>query len=52
MNEWLEILQFLPMSGIFLNFDERADLAAVADLTAVSVDERKDFHVFAELDVI
>ena len=29
----------LADTGIFLNFDERADLAFVADLTAVQVDE-------------
>jgi hypothetical protein len=36
---------------VFLNFDERANLRAVADLAAVEIDEVMNDHVAPKLDV-
>src|SRR3974390_1558973 len=37
--------------GILLYFNERADLCAVPNRAAVQVDERRQFHVLAQLHV-
>jgi hypothetical protein len=36
---------------ILLNLDERADLALIANLTAIQIDEFREFHAFAHLHV-
>ena len=48
---WLEILQFFPIRGVLLNFDEGPDLRVIADLAPVEIDEPREFHVLAQLHV-
>ena len=51
MKVWLEILQRLPIAGVLLDLDKRADLGFVADLATVEVDELGELDVSPKLHV-
>src|SRR5262249_8252137 len=44
-------LAVAPDPGVLLDLDKRADLGVITNLTAVQVDELREFDVLAQLDV-